>query len=212
MSNINQKQKQKIIACKFHSKIYVIIMNIQAFFKRISFRKRRTFQIFTIRRNSWLFNEVIKTKKYKINLDTIKLNLILEYTKEKKFELIIPKKELNEKTQLNIFTELANENKEIKERLSELEKKVNKLLNEKESKDVLKGFENTIIKNKDQANKILKWVCPNNERKVKLLYKATSEENTRDDFHRKCDNKEATVTLFETTKGRRFGGYTSLSW
>ena len=58
----------------------------------------------------------------------------------------------------------------------------------------------------------MKWVCPNNERKVKLLYKATLEENTRDDFHRKCDNKGATVTLIETTKGRRFGGYTSLSW
>ena len=138
--------------------------------------------------------------------------IVIEYTKDKKFELIIPKKELNEKTQLNIITELFNENNEIKTRLSELEKKVNKLLNEQENKDDLKGFENTIIKNKEEANKILKWVCPNNERRVKLLYKATIEENTRDDFHRKCQNKGATITLIETTKGRRFGGYTSLSW
>ena len=40
------------------------------------------------------FNEIIKSKKYKINLDSIKLNLIIEYTKDKKFDLIIPKKEL----------------------------------------------------------------------------------------------------------------------
>ena len=57
----------------------------------------------------------------------------------------------------------------------------------------------------------MKWVCPNNERRVKLLYTATPEENTRDDFHRTCDNNGATITLVETTKGR-FGGYTSLSW
>ena len=185
---------------------------IGLFSKEFLSEKEELFKFLQLDAILGFFNEVIKTKKYKINLDTIKLNLILEYTKEKKFELIIPKKELNEKTKLNIITELANENKVIKERLSELEKKVNKLLNEKKSKDVLKGFENTIIKNKDEAIKILKWVCPNNERTVKLLYKATPEENTRDDFHRKCDNKGATVTLIETTKGRRFGGYTSLSW
>ena len=182
------------------------------FSKEFLSEKEELFKFFQLDAILNFFNEIIKSKKYKINLDSIKLNLIIEYTKDKKFDLIIPKKELNEKTQLNIITELANENKEIKERLSELEKKVNKLLNEKENKDDLKGFENTIIKNKSEANKILKWVCPNNERKVKLLYKATLEENTNDDFHRKCDNKGATVTLIETTKGRRFGAYTSLSW
>ena len=177
------------------------------FSKEFLLEKEEVFKFFQLDAILNFFNEIIKSKKYKINLDSIKLNLIIEYTKDKKFDLIIPKKELNEKTQLNIITELANENKEIKERLSELEKKVNKLLNEKENKDDLKGFEYTIIKNKSEANKILKWVCPNNERKVKLLYKATLEENTRDDFHRKCDNKGATVTLIETTKGRRFGAF-----
>ena len=174
--------------------------------------KEEFFKFFQLDAILGFFTEIIKSQKYKINSEAIKLNLTIEYAQGKKLELIIPKKELNEKTQLNIITELFNENKEIKERISELEKKVNKLLNEKENKDELKGFENTIIKNKEEANKILKWICPNNERKVKLLYKATPEENTNDDFHRKCDNKGATVTLIETTKGRRFGGYTSLNW
>ena len=182
------------------------------FSKEFLSEKEEIFKFFQLDAILGFFTEIIKSQKYKISSDAIKLNLTLEYAQGKKLELIIPKKELNEKTQLNIITELFNENKEIKERISELEKKVNKLLKEKENKDELKGFENTIIKNKEEANKILKWICPNNERKVKLLYKATPEENTNDDFHRKCDNKGATVTLIETTKGRRFGGYTSLNW
>ena len=139
MSNINQKPKQKIIAYKFQSKINVNHNEyIGLFSKEFLSEKEEVFKFLQLEAILCFFNEVIKTKKYKINLDTIKLNLILEYTKEKKFELIIPKKELNEKTQLNIIIELANENKEIKERLSELEKKVNKLLNEKERKKYLK--------------------------------------------------------------------------
>jgi len=162
------------------------------------------------------FQDNINSKKYTIKIeDEIKLNLILEYSPEKKIELLIPRKNLDENIQLNLITELTNikkENKEIKEKLLYLEQKINILLQEKDKKDELKGFKNTIIKNNSEAEIILKWICPNNERRVKLLYKATPEENTNDDFHRKCDNKGATVTIIETTKGRRFGGYTSLSW
>lgn len=45
-----------------------------------------------------------------------------------------------------------------------------------------------------------------------MLYRASQKENTRNDFHRLCDNKGPTITLIETTKGKRFGGYTSLDW
>lgn len=141
--------------------------------------------------------------------------LIIEYSPERKIEIIIPKKDINDISQLNIITELINiiqENKEIKQKLIDLEQKVNILLKEKENREDMKGFEKTIIKNNSEAEKLMKWVCPNNERKVKLIYKATPEENTRDDFHRKCDNKGATLTIIETTKGRRFGGYTSVCW
>ena len=162
------------------------------------------------------FQDNINSRNYEIKIeDLIKLNLIIEYSPGKKIELLIPRKNLDENIQLNLITELTNikkENKEIKEKLTYLEQKINILLQEKDKKDDLKGFENTIIKNNSEAVKILKWICPNNERRVKLLYKATPEENTRDDFHRKCDNKGATVTIIETTKGKRFGGYTSLSW
>ena len=54
-----------------------------------------------------------------------------------------------------------------------------------EDNEDFKGFEKTIIRNREEAEKITKWVSPHSDRKVKLLYKATQEENTRYDFHRK---------------------------
>ena len=186
------------------------------FSKEFLSEKEDFLKYFSIKAIFEFFQDNINSKNYEIKIeDLIKLNLIIEYSPGKKIELLIPRKNLDENIQLNLITELTNikkENKEIKEKLLYLEQKINILLQEKDKKDDLKGFENTIIKNNSEAVKILKWICPNNERRVKLLYKATPEENTRDDFHRKCDNKGATVTIIETTKGRRFGGYTSLSW
>ena len=186
------------------------------FSKEFLSEKEDFLKYFSIKAIFEFFQNNINSKNYEIkNEDLIKLNLIIEYSPGKKIELLIPRKNLDENIQLNLITELTNikkENKEIKEKLTYLEQKINILLQEKDKKDDLKGFENTIIKNNSEAVKILKWICPNNERRVKLLYKATPEENTRDDFHRKCDNKGATVTIIETTKGKRFGGYTSLSW
>jgi hypothetical protein len=31
-------------------------------------------------------------------------------------------------------------------------------------------------------------------------------------FHKKCDNKGATIIFIETENGYRFGGYTELDW
>ena len=184
------------------------------FTKEFLSEKADLFKHFSLNSILPFFQENLNAKKYIIKNDDINMSLTIKYSDEKFFELLIPKKDINFNTQLNIITELTNikkENKEIKKRLFDLEQKVNLLLNEKNKKNELKGFENTIIKNNEEAIKILKWICPNGERKAKLLYKATPEENTRDDFHRKCDNKGATVFILETTKGRRFGGYTSLS-
>ena len=67
----------------------------------------------------------------------------------------------------------------------------------------------------DEANTLLGWIDkkPNIILKVKLLYSPTLEENSWQDFHKYCDNKGPTIVLCEElTKGRRFGGYTSISW
>lgn len=176
--------------------------------------KENFFKLLSLSSIKDFFEQRIINKEYDLQKDEQNIILKIKYN-NKKLDLIIPKDigTVDKNLSLNLITELANiknENKEIKERLYNLEKKVSQLMNEE--KEDLKGFEKNIIKNKEEAEKILKWICPYNDRKVELLYKATPEENTTDDFHRKCDNKGATVVLIETTKGRRFGGYTSLSW
>ena len=45
-----------------------------------------------------------------------------------------------------------------------------------------------------------------------LLYRASDHGDKAKIFHQKCDNHQMTLVLVETTKGRRFGGFTTKSW
>ena len=45
-----------------------------------------------------------------------------------------------------------------------------------------------------------------------LLYRGSKNGWNIGDFHDLCDNKGATITLFKSSKGKIFGGFTSLSW
>ena len=104
------------------------------------------------------------------------------------------------------INKLKEEIIEVKKRLNELEKNNNKI------EDNWKGFTNKIIKNKDEVKKLLNWIDPNEKYRVKLIYDATLEENTNNDFHKKCDGKGSTIILIESSNGKRFGGYTRISW
>ena len=48
-------------------------------------------------------------------------------------------------------------------------------------------------------------------RVVTRIYQATKHGFAVSKFHSHCDNKGPTVTLFKTTDGNIFGGYTSVS-
>ena len=65
--------------------------------------------------------------------------------------------------------------------------------NKKKEKD-LRGFTNKIIKNFEEAKKILNWIDINKESnkvlKVKLLYFPTPEKNSWKNFHEACDGKK----------------------
>ena len=45
-----------------------------------------------------------------------------------------------------------------------------------------------------------------------LIFKASRDGYKAEDFHRKCDGKNFTVTIIETTNGRIFGGFTDAQW
>ena len=44
------------------------------------------------------------------------------------------------------------------------------------------------------------------------MYRATENGDRPSDFHRFCDNKGPTLTIFKSTKGYIFGGFTLVNW
>lgn len=49
-------------------------------------------------------------------------------------------------------------------------------------------------------------------KQLRLIYRMTRDGVMGKDFHAKCDDKGPTFSVFKTTKGKRCGGYTNLSW
>ena len=48
--------------------------------------------------------------------------------------------------------------------------------------------------------------------KFKLLYSGIRDGWEIEDFHRVCDNYRPTLVLFKSSKGFRFGGFTTVRW
>ena len=67
-----------------------------------------------------------------------------------------------------------------------------------------------IIKPEDEKI-ILSWFEVKNL-KFKLLFDSKKDGDSILTFYKKCENKFPTILFFKTTKGRRFGGYTTQTW
>ena len=71
---------------------------------------------------------------------------------------------------------------------------------------IMKYYELNLIEAgiKKKQNKTIK--------KFTLLFRASRDGYSSSNFHSKCDGKENTLILVETTNRRRFGGYTECQW
>ena len=105
---------------------------------------------------------------------------------------------------------LENKINNLTERIIFLENKLEKLESKKEVN--LHGTTGKILKTEEEFKELFSFISGNNERQFRLLYSPTFDANTKEDFHKNCDNKGSTIVLVETSNGRRFGGFTSLSW
>ena len=52
----------------------------------------------------------------------------------------------------------------------------------------------------------------NKIKEINLLYKSSEHGDTSKIFFEKCGNKGPTFSLIETSKGRRFGGFSKAEW
>ena len=79
-----------------------------------------------------------------------------------------------------------------------------------EEEDTIKG---NIIHDTDELEMLTRKINKDNKKlTLNLLYKATADSDRAAAFHAKCDEAQSSVVLVETDKGKRFGGYTSITW
>ena len=178
-----------------------------------------------------VYDDIIKLmEKKQINItleqNSVSLKFYINMEKIKEFDILLEQKELSKD---EIINNLIKDNKELKNKVENLEKKMNdyekrlnlieeKLSNPKSSiMQTIQSNENNDILNSDIINEedkktINNWINLNIDKKIKLLYKASRDGDSYQDFYRLCENKGPTITIALTTKGYKFGGFTKLSW
>ena len=159
--------------------------------------------------------------KISLNPKILDINKIIEnygiIIKDLKNENIGLKNEISIlKDEVNNLKNIANEYKSFKENINSIIDERIKLEKEKEKKEVEK--ENQIfhelnyssiltsLEEKMYFQNLIK--CQN----LKLLYRLTRDGSKPEDFHRLCDNKGPTLTIFKSENNRKFGGYLSKNW
>ncbi|KAK8798696.1 hypothetical protein WA158_007780 [Blastocystis sp. Blastoise] len=108
---------------------------------------------------------------------------------------------------------IADINKEL------LEKEMIELFGDKgkeEAREAMIGrwFKESTIINRELEKPLVNWL--GNEKKWKLLFRASEHSFSLEEFHEYCDNEGETVTLIKHLGHRKheniFGGYTDQSW
>ena len=152
----------------------------------------------------------LKNKKVKIdseenNTNEIKLSIILN-KEDEPLILFIPKYNENEKIDMDEMIRLKTINLNLEKNNKNNDISFN-------TRD-LRGFTNEIIKNREEADMLLNWINEKgtNLKIEKILYKPEKDKNSWRDFHEACDGKGPTIILCEEKFGKRFGGFTSVSW
>ena len=138
-------------------------------------------------------------KKIKVNLKLTKNNLSIGKIVECLIEQI---------------NKMKKEIKENKEEIKEIKEKLDLLFKERtlsetiDSKIIKKSEELNLISDRIKNTELLK----NKKIKYKLLYKGTRDGMNASSFHQKCNYIPNTVSIVQTTKGFKFGGYAEKAW
>ena len=149
-------------------------------------------------------NVLLKEKDIKSELNSIipYINTLNEKIKNLENEVNILKKKLNDIYDICIYkddiVQFIKEKKEKEIRIKELY----------ETYDLHKSN----IVNKDEIILVLNWLENKNPLKIKLLLDSKIDGDLIETFLNKCSNKFPTIVFIKTTKGKRFGGYSSIPW
>ena len=146
-------------------------------------------------------NNINKTeKKYeelenKINQLNISMNEILQKIEKEKEE-----RKMNNMNNSYMNNQIMNYGNTYNKR------------NEEEEIYKLLGIHSSIIRYKEEIELISLWLSRERAIKLEQIFVGSLDFFDSNYFHIKCDNAVPTLTLIETIKGNRFGGFTNQTW
>ncbi len=157
-------------------------------------------------------NVDLPLKKKKIEQNDLISRLCQQIEKLNKEIKEIKNENINIKNEFEKWKEQYKvEKDQIKLNIEELQKKINELNKNKFQ------CKSEIIKNEEEFQFIIDRLKQHYEFKeknidFKLLYKGTRDGDESLKFHELCDGKKNVIVFVQTTKNRRFGGFTSIGY
>ena len=160
-----------------------------------------------------IYDFIIKLKNNKslslLNENNI-IYLCLHLSEPIKDIIKIPlnKSEVNSKA---IILSYYYENKQLKEKIKNLEEQLeknNELMRLRLIKRDIKGYSQNLLFIEKEIEKQLK----KNIISYDLIYKASRDGDSSENFHSKCDNINNTLVIIKTLSSNIFGGFTTKTW
>ena len=131
----------------------------------------------------------------------------------------IPKLEKDLSMEVKDLYKIINQQQDLinklNDRITVLEKKEKEREEkEKEEREYFLCKNSKIIENeKDKDLAIRRWINPNKKDfSFKLLFRMSRDGNQSTQYHKLCDGKDNLLTIIQTDKGKKFGGFASKSW
>lgn len=154
--------------------------------------------------------DIYKDKKLNIIFkDNIcKLAIFNPITKNT-FELGLNNKEKNINSKLEDLINIIKDDRKRIEALEDKVLKLEKIISENENKN--KFFQESNILNEEDKKLLINWL-EYKPKYINLLLNSNRDGDTKETFHKLCDGKSPTIGVIETTKGHKFGGYTTKTW
>lgn len=153
-------------------------------------------------------NDYIDIQNIKNEIKAIKL---IMNKKEDDLKNIINEKEKNYNEKIKELYLIINEQKE---ELINLKNEFNIFKNEMKLllKNYISNMDSLIIDNNNHNSILKNWINPNLEIRANLLYRKSRDGPEISTFHRLCDNKGSTLTLFHLKNEEKIGFFINESF
>ena len=203
-----------------YDNIYEIYESIKDYIKINSNQKQAIDSLIKEKENSLILTIPLSLGKFKeISFELMKENLSQKEASGNLNDRINNLENLVEKQnkvieKQNIIIEEQNKKIEtLNKEIIEIKNELNKLKNRKEVYNSTSNESNNLLIHKNEYDLIYNWILPNANIKFELIYKASVDGDSAENFHKKCDNIwKPTLVVIQSNNGYRFGGYTTGNW